>query len=126
MVTKLIAVTTLQYIQISNHYIVHLKLICQLDTVLSKETLIIPTSQGYCVNDNDNNSNSRHRGRAGTWPHNHPPDRPTLRGRPDAQVDGGISIKQTYQLQTHLENIAYLCLCCNLEVRKEQAWGLPG
>ena len=32
-VTKLIAVTILQYIQISNHYIVHLKLICQLETV---------------------------------------------------------------------------------------------
>ena len=59
MVTKLIAVTTLQYIQISNHYIVRLKLICQLDTVFSKEKLIIPTSQGYCVNDNDNNSNKK-------------------------------------------------------------------
>lgn len=105
MVTKLIAVTTLQYIQISNHYIVRLKLICQLDTVFSKETLIIPTSQGYCVNDNDNNSNSRHRGGQRPGPTiTHQID-PLWRGRPDAQVDGGISIKQTYHLQTHLKTL---------------------
>ena len=94
MVTKLLAVTILQYTQISNHYIVHLKLICQLYTVFSKEALIIPTSEGYHVNDNDNNSNSRHRGEQGFGPTiTHQID-PLWRGRPDTQANGVTSIKQ--------------------------------